>query len=251
MQAELLISLKIFKGNGTCGFLANLQKRALTIGNCRRMGMFCKRGAARKICAILLLHFRYRMIIIIWVLAGDMFGKRFSGKKYSLALVQNQNHNVYAPEKGSGRRLKMLKEFKKFALRGNMMDLAVGVIIGGAFNSIVNSLVNDIIMPFLSLFTGKLDFSNWFIALDGKKYDTLAMAQTEGVATINFGTFLSGMLNFIIMAFVVFLIVKGMNKLKKEEAPAAPTTKKCPHCMSVIDLKATRCPHCTSELTEE
>ncbi|MDE7212116.1 MAG: large conductance mechanosensitive channel protein MscL [Lachnospiraceae bacterium] len=145
----------------------------------------------------------------------------------------------------------MLKEFKKFALRGNMMDLAVGVIIGGAFNSIVNSLVNDIIMPFLSLFTGKLDFSNWFIALDGKKYDTLALAQEAGVATINFGTFLSGVLNFIIMAFVVFLIVKAMNSLRKEEAPAAPTTKKCPHCMSVIDIKATRCPHCTSELDKE
>ncbi len=145
----------------------------------------------------------------------------------------------------------MLKEFKKFALRGNMMDLAVGVIIGGAFNSLVTSLVNDIIMPFLSLFTGKLDFSNWFIALDGKKYETLAMAQEAGVATINFGTFLSGVLNFIIMAFVVFLIVKAMNKLRKEEPPAAPTTKKCPHCMSVIDIKATRCPHCTSELDEK
>ena len=144
----------------------------------------------------------------------------------------------------------MLKEFKKFALRGNMMDLAVGVIIGGAFNSLVSSLVNDIIMPFLSLFTGKLDFSNWFLALDGKHYDTLALAQEAGVATINFGTFLSGLLNFIIMAFVVFLIVKGMNKLRKEEAPAAPTKKKCPHCMSEIDIKATRCPHCTSELSE-
>ena len=146
----------------------------------------------------------------------------------------------------------MLKEFKKFALRGNMMDLAVGVIIGGAFNSLVSSLVNDVIMPILSLFTGKLDFSNWFIALDGKHYDTLALAQEAGVATVNFGTFISGVLNFIIMAFVVFLIVKGMNSLKKEEtpAPAAPTTKKCPHCMSEIDIKATRCPHCTSELSE-
>lgn len=146
----------------------------------------------------------------------------------------------------------MLKEFKKFALRGNMMDLAVGVIIGGAFNSLVSSLVNDIIMPFLSLFTGKLDFSNWFIALDGKHYDTLALAQEAGVATLNFGTFISGLLNFIIMAFVVFLIVKGMNKLSKHEAPApaAPTTKKCPHCMSEIDIKATKCPHCTSDLTD-
>lgn len=146
----------------------------------------------------------------------------------------------------------MLKEFKKFALRGNMMDLAVGVIIGGAFNSLVSSLVNDVIMPILSLFTGKLDFSNWFIALDGKHYDTLALAQEAGVATVNFGTFISGVLNFIIMAFVVFMIVKGMNSLKREEAPApaAPTTKKCPHCMSEIDIKATRCPHCTSELSE-
>lgn len=147
----------------------------------------------------------------------------------------------------------MLKEFKKFALRGNMMDLAVGVIIGGAFNSIVNSLVNDIIMPFLSLFTGKLDFSNWFIALDGKHYDTLALAQEAGVATLNFGTFISGMLNFLIMAFVVFLLVKGMNTLSKRDQPApppAPTTKKCPYCMSEIDIKATKCPHCTSALTE-
>lgn len=147
----------------------------------------------------------------------------------------------------------MFKEFKKFALRGNMMDLAVGVIIGGAFNSLVSSLVNDIIMPILSLFTGKLDFTNWFIALDGGKYETLAAAQEAGVATVNFGTFLSGILNFIIMAFVVFLIVKGMNSLKREEtpAPAAPTTKKCPHCMSEIDIHATRCPHCTSELAEQ
>lgn len=144
----------------------------------------------------------------------------------------------------------MLKEFKKFAIKGNMMDLAVGVIIGGAFNSLVSSLVNDIIMPILSLFTGKLDFTNWFIALDGKKYETLAAAQEAGVATVNFGTFISGVLNFIIMAFVVFLIVKGMNKLRVEKpaAPAAPTTKKCPHCMSEIDINATKCPHCTSDL---
>lgn len=146
----------------------------------------------------------------------------------------------------------MLKEFKKFAVRGNMMDLAVGVIIGGAFNSLVSSLVNDIIMPILSLFTGKLDFSNWFIALDGKKYETIALAQEAGVATVNFGTFISGVLNFIIMAFVVFLIVKGMNKLKKDDTPAptAPTTKKCPHCLSEINIAATKCPHCTSDLSE-
>ncbi|MBQ9120252.1 MAG: large conductance mechanosensitive channel protein MscL [Lachnospiraceae bacterium] len=146
----------------------------------------------------------------------------------------------------------MLKEFKKFAIKGNMMDLAVGVIIGGAFNSLVSSLVNDIIMPILSLFTGKLDFTNWFIALDGKKYETIALAQEAGVATVNFGMFLSGVLNFIIMAFVVFLIVKGMNKLRQKDAPApaAPTTKKCPHCMSEINIAATKCPNCTSDLSE-
>ena len=146
--------------------------------------------------------------------------------------------------------MKMMEEFKKFALKGNMIDLAVGVIIGGAFNSIVSSLVNDIIMPVLSLFTGKLDFANWFIALDGNTYMTLAEAQEAGAATLNYGNFISGIINFVIMAFVVFMLVKGINKMKNEEAPApaAPTTKKCPFCKSEIALDATKCPHCTSNL---
>ena len=146
----------------------------------------------------------------------------------------------------------MLKEFKKFAIRGNMMDLAVGVIIGGAFNSLVTSLVDNIIMPILSLVVGRLDFSNWFIALDGKKYETLELAQKAGTATINYGVFISGLLNFIIMAFVVFLIVKGMNALRhdKEEKPAAPVVKTCPFCKTEIPLEAERCPHCTSILAE-
>jgi large conductance mechanosensitive channel len=142
----------------------------------------------------------------------------------------------------------MLKEFKKFALRGNMIDLAVGIIIGGAFSSIVNSLVNDIIMPVLSIFTKRIDFSNWFLALDGKHYDTIQQAQEAGVATINYGTFFSGVLNFIIMAFVVFLLVRWMNKLKKPEPVTKPTTKKCPHCITDIDVNATKCPNCTSDL---
>ena len=148
--------------------------------------------------------------------------------------------------------MKMMEEFKKFALKGNMIDLAVGVIIGGAFNGIVSSLVNDIIMPVLSLFTGKLDFANWFIALDGNTYMTLAEAQEAGAATLNYGNFISGIINFVIMAFVVFMLVKGINKMKKEEAPApaAPTTKKCPVCKAEIALDATKCPHCTSDLTE-
>ena len=145
----------------------------------------------------------------------------------------------------------MLKEFKKFALKGNMIDLAVGVIIGGAFNSLVSSLVNDVIMPLLSLVTGRVDFNNWFIALDGKKYETIALAEEAGVAVVKYGTFISGVLNFIIMAFVVFLMVKGINSLKKKEEPAAPapvTTKKCPYCMSEIHIDATKCAHCGSDV---
>lgn len=145
----------------------------------------------------------------------------------------------------------MLKEFKKFALRGNMIDLAVGMIIGSAFTGIVNSLVNDMIMPVVSIFTGKVDFSNWFFALDGNTYATLEAAQAAGAATFNYGTFISNIINFVIMAFVVFMFVRGMNKLKKEEKPAPVTKKKCPFCKTEIDLEATRCPHCTSELIEE
>lgn len=147
--------------------------------------------------------------------------------------------------------MKMMDEFKKFALKGNMIDLAVGVIIGGAFNGIVSSLVNDVIMPVLSLFTGKLDFANWFIALDGNTYQTLAEAQEAGAATLNYGNFISGIINFVIMAFVVFMMVKAINKMKKEPAPAAPTTKKCPFCKTDIPLEASKCPHCTSTLEQE
>ena len=129
----------------------------------------------------------------------------------------------------------MLKEFKKFALRGNMVDLAVGIIIGGAFTGIVNSFVNNIIMPLLSVFTNKINFSNLFIALDGKHYDSLELAQKAKVATINYGQFLTGVIDFIIMAFVVFLIVQWLNKLRKKEEPVV-TTKKCPYCMSDIHI---------------
>ena len=143
----------------------------------------------------------------------------------------------------------MLKEFKEFALKGNMIDLAVGVIIGGAFNSLVTSLVDNIIMPVISIFTGKIDFSNLFLSLDGKEYDTLAQAQKAGAATLNYGTFITGLLNFIIMAFVVFFLVKAMNKLRTHnEVPQEATTKICPHCKSEIHIDADRCPHCTSKL---
>jgi large conductance mechanosensitive channel len=140
----------------------------------------------------------------------------------------------------------MLKEFKEFALKGNMIELAIGVIIGGAFNKIVTSLVNDIIMPFLSIFTGSLDFTNLFVALDGNSYDTLAAAKEAGAATINYGTFISGIIDFLIMAFVIFIMVKQLNKLHKKPEEA-PKEKTCPFCKTKINIEATRCPHCTSE----
>ena len=147
---------------------------------------------------------------------------------------------------------KFFEEFKAFALKGNMMDLAVGVIIGGAFNSIITSLVNDVFMPVISLFTGKIDFTNLFIALDGGAYKTLEEAQTAGASVLAYGSFITALINFIILAFVVFLIVRALNKMEKtlvkEEAPAAPTTKKCPFCLSDIPLAATRCPHCGAEI---
>lgn len=143
--------------------------------------------------------------------------------------------------------ISMLKEFKKFALRGNMIDLAVGIIVGGAFNTIVNSLVNDIIMPLLGVFTKNINFSDWFIALDGKDYVSLKAAEAEGAAVVKYGMFLSNVLNFIIMAFVVFLIVRWINKLRKP-TETVPTTKKCKYCYSDIHIEATKCPHCTADL---
>lgn len=146
-------------------------------------------------------------------------------------------------------------EFKTFIMRGNVIDLAVGVIVGGAFQAIVKSLVDDVVMPVISLATKGINFSDLFIALDGNDYVTLAAAQEAGAATLNYGNFISAVLNFLIMAFVVFLLVKGINaiaeKTKKPEAPAAPaepTTKECPYCKSEIAIGATKCPNCTSDL---
>ncbi len=143
-------------------------------------------------------------------------------------------------------------EFKKFIMRGNVMDMAVGVVIGGAFSTIVTSLVNDIIMPLISRVTGGIDFSNWFIALDGSSYKTLAAATEAGAATLNYGSFISAVINFLIIAFCIFCVVRGINRmsdrLKGPQEEAAPTTKVCPYCKSEIDIHATRCPHCTSEL---
>jgi large conductance mechanosensitive channel len=144
----------------------------------------------------------------------------------------------------------MLKEFKEFALRGNVIDLAVGVIIGGTFGKIITSLVSDIIMPPIGMLLGKVNFSNLFIDLSGQGYTTLAAAKDAGAATINYGMFLNTILDFIIVAFVIFLVIRQMNRMKKPEPVVVPepTTKPCPHCFTEIPLKATRCPNCTSQL---
>jgi large conductance mechanosensitive channel len=144
----------------------------------------------------------------------------------------------------------MLKEFKEFAMKGPVVDLAVGVIIGGAFGKIISSLVDDIIMPPIGKMLGNVDFANLFVNLSGKDYPSVAAAKAAGAATVNYGIFFNTILNFLIIAFVLFVIIRQMNAMKKPElAPApAPTTKDCPHCLSAVPLKATKCAHCTSEL---
>lgn len=147
---------------------------------------------------------------------------------------------------------KLLKEFEEFALKGNMLDLAVGVIIGGAFNGLVSSLVEHVVMPVLSLVTGKIDFSNMFIALNGQHYATLSAA-TQETSVLAYGLFITELINFLIMAFVVFMVIRQLNKLYKKPVPESPHEKTCPFCKSKIALDATRCPHCTSilEMTPE
>ena len=142
----------------------------------------------------------------------------------------------------------MLSEFKKFIMRGNVLDLAVGVVIGAAFGKIVASLVGDVLMPVLGLALGKIDFSSLFIALDGGSYTNLAAAKAAKAPTLNYGIFLNTVIEFLIVAFAIFLVVKMANKLKKPEAVAAPTTKDCPQCCTAIPLAAKRCPACTSTL---
>lgn len=144
----------------------------------------------------------------------------------------------------------MLKEFKEFALRGNVLDLAIGVIIGGAFGKIVTSLVNDIIMPPIGLLLGNVNFTDLYWNLSGGNYASLEEADAAGAATINYGLFINTVLDFLIVAFVIFLVIRFFNDLRrKEEKPAAdPTTKKCPYCKSEIKIEAIRCPMCTSQL---
>ncbi len=142
----------------------------------------------------------------------------------------------------------MLKEFKEFAMKGNVVDMAVGIIIGAAFGKIISSMVNDILMPPIGLLLGKVDFSSLFLDLSGQAHPSLAAAKAAGAATINYGAFINTVIDFLIVAFVIFLLVRQMNRLKKEPQPAPPSTKECGYCLSAIPIKATRCPHCTSDL---
>ncbi|MGO4500139.1 large conductance mechanosensitive channel protein MscL [Paenibacillus sp. 2RAB27] len=144
----------------------------------------------------------------------------------------------------------MLKEFKDFAFKGNMLDLAVGVIIGGAFGKVITSIVNDLVMPLVGLLIGKVNFNDLYVALDGKHYETFAEA-AQSTAVFRYGQFLSTFLDFLIVAFVIFMVVRQIGKFRKKEAPKekAVTTKDCPHCLSEIPAQASRCKFCTSELS--
>ena len=141
----------------------------------------------------------------------------------------------------------MLREFKAFAMRGNVVDLAVGIVIGAAFGKIVSSLVNDLLMPPIGLVLGRVDFSSLFLNLSQQRYATLAEAKAAGAPTLNYGVFLNTVIDFVIVAFSIFLVVRFINRLY-QTPPATPTTKACPYCISVIPLNASRCPQCTSEL---
>jgi large conductance mechanosensitive channel len=142
----------------------------------------------------------------------------------------------------------MLKEFKDFAMRGNVLDMAIGIVIGAAFGRIIASLVDDIVMPPIGLALGNVDFANLFINLSGKDYPSVAAAKAAGAATINYGIFFNTILNFLIIAFVIFLLIRQVNAMHKPKEAPAPTTKECPQCLSTIPIKATRCAHCTTEL---
>jgi large conductance mechanosensitive channel len=141
-----------------------------------------------------------------------------------------------------------ISEFKEFVVKGNVMDMAVGIIIGAAFGSIVNSLVKDVLMPPIGMITGGINFADLFYALDGKTYATLAEAQAAAAPTINYGLFINSIISFIIVALAIFVLIRKVNALKKQPAPPEPNTKNCPFCMESIPLAAVKCSHCTSDL---
>ena len=142
----------------------------------------------------------------------------------------------------------MLKEFREFIARGNVVDMAVGIIIGAAFGGVVTSLVNDIIMPPVGMLLNGINFKDLFVTLNGKTYPSAAAAQAASAPAIYYGTFFNTVIDFVIVAFVIFLLVKGINRIKRQPAPADPTTKECQYCHTIIPIKAVRCPNCTSDL---
>ncbi len=148
--------------------------------------------------------------------------------------------------------MSIVSEFKEFAMKGNVVDLAVGVIIGGAFGKIVDSLVKDIVMPMMGRLLGGVDFKHLYLDLGSKTFETLEAAEKAGAPIVKYGAFINTMVDFIIIAFAIFVAIKAMNRIKRADSatpvPADPTTRECPHCLSAIPLKATRCPHCTSQL---
>ena len=168
------------------------------------------------------------------------------GKKINLEKEQARLKEL--EEKVEKKARGFLTEFKQFATKGNVIDMAIGVIIGSAFTKIVNSLVNDVITPSLSILTGKIDFSNLFVALDGIKYETIDAAKEAGATVINYGQFLTNIVDFLMVALCLFIFFKVFFKARRKEEAKPITTKKCPHCLSEIPLEATRCAHCTSEL---
>jgi large conductance mechanosensitive channel len=154
-----------------------------------------------------------------------------------------------SPKALLGKKGGMLGEFRDFAMRGNMIDMAVGIIVGAAFGRVVSSFVSDVLMPPIGLFAGHSDFSNKFINLSGHAYATLAEAKAAGAATINYGVFLNTLSDFLIVAFAVFVLIRQVNRLKSEQEPSVAATRDCPFCFSAVAIKATRCPHCTSAIT--
>jgi large conductance mechanosensitive channel len=160
-------------------------------------------------------------------------------------LAHLANPRVFFQKGGSP----MFKEFREFAMRGNVLDMAVGIIIGAAFGRIVASFVEDVLMPPIGQLLGKVDFSNLFVSLSGQSYDTLTAAKAAGAPILAYGSFLNHVINFLIVAFAVFLLVRAVNRMKRQEAPAAPTTRDCPYCLTAIPKKATKCAHCTSAVT--
>ena len=145
----------------------------------------------------------------------------------------------------------MIKEFKEFVVKGNVLDMAVGIIIGASFGKVVTSFVNDVMMPPIGLLLGKVDFSNLFINMSGKSFESLADAKKAGAATLNYGLFLNTTIDFLIVGFAIFILVRQVNRLKRQTPAAAPVTRECPFCFTDIPVKATRCPQCTSTLAEK